>query len=168
MGTVNEAVAEFAATARSFCDWCEGPSDTVTDRSAAYWLARLYSEALRLPDVGQENDWGIPELPTQGLEKAKANLACFWGRYYREFSDPAPELSDQPGMGDLGDDLMDTYNDIRAGLVLFDAGREIDALWHWSFMHRIHWGRHVTGALYALHCLSIYQTERKCDSTDPS
>ncbi|MDR7149990.1 hypothetical protein J2W49_001945 [Hydrogenophaga palleronii] len=149
----------FAETARAFCDWCEGSQKAITDRSAAYWLGRLYAEALNLPEVGQENDWGVPDLPAQGLERAEANLTSFWGRHYREFFDPAPELSDLPGMGDLGDDLMDTYRDIRAGLLLFDTGRELDALWHWSFMHRIHWGRHVASALYALHCLSISRVE---------
>ncbi|MNT90328.1 hypothetical protein D3C72_2312100 [compost metagenome] len=58
-------------------------------------------------------------------------------------------------MGDLGDDLMDAYQDIRAGLLLFDEGRARDALWHWSFMHRVHWGRHATSALHALHCMGI-------------
>jgi hypothetical protein len=152
-------IAAFAETARAFCDWCEGSQTAITDRCAAFWLGRLYAEALKLPEVGQENDWGLPDLPAQGLERAEANLTSFWGRYYREILDPTPELSDIPGMGDLGDDLMDTYRDIRAGLLLFDTGRERDALWHWSFLHRIHWGRHAVGALYALHCLSIARTE---------
>lgn len=159
MSDKNVKYTAFAETARTFCDWCEGSKDAITDRSATYWLGRLYSEAVHLPDVGPENDWGLPDLPVQGLERAKTNLASFWGRYYREVFDPAPELSEQLGMGDLGDDLMDTYRDIRAGLLLFDTGREHDALWHWSFMHRVHWGRHVASALYALHCLSISQTK---------
>ena len=54
-------------------------------------------------------------------------------------------------MGDVGDDLLDTYKDIKAGALLSQAGRVEEALWHWSFMHRIHWGRHALGALAALH-----------------
>lgn len=155
MHSVDAKAATFAHAARGFCDWCEGSHDPVAQRTAAYWLARLYAEALNLPEVGPENDWGIPAPPAEALEKVKAKLAPFWGWYYREVFDPAPDLSDEPVMGDLGDDLMDTYRDIRAGLVLFDEGRATDALWHWSFMHRNHWGRHATGALHALHSMSL-------------
>ena len=54
-------------------------------------------------------------------------------------------------MGDVGDDLLDTYKDIKAGCQLVDQGCPADALWHWSFMHRIHWGKHAVGALSALY-----------------
>lgn len=158
LAEVSEELATFATTARGFCDWCEGAPDPDAERSAAYWLARLYADALHLPQVGPENDCGIPAPPADALDKAKAKLSPFWGWYYREVLDPAPELSDEPGMGDLGDDLMDIYRDIRAGLVLFDEGRVNDALWHWSFMHRNHWGQHATGALWALHRMSISKT----------
>lgn len=155
-----DTTTDFAATVRSFCAWCEGPRADVTDAKAAYWLARLYAEALQLPVVGYENDWGLPDLPADGLARAKANLASFWGRYYREFFDPSPELlEEEPVVGDLGDDLTDVYMDLRAGLVLHDAGRPRDALWHWSYMQRIHWGQHATAALHALHCLSISRSD---------
>lgn len=54
-------------------------------------------------------------------------------------------------IGDVGDDMLDTYKDIKAGIRLVGQGRVSDALWHWSFMHRIHWGKHVVGALSALY-----------------
>ena len=74
------------------------------------------------------------------------------GWYYREFFDPNPSLEDEAVMGDVGDDLLDIYRDVKAGLVLMDQRKRVDALWHWAFLHRIHWGRHAVGALFALHC----------------
>lgn len=54
-------------------------------------------------------------------------------------------------MRDVGDDLLHTYKDIKAGCQLVDLGCPGDALWHWSFMHRNHWGQHALGALSALY-----------------
>lgn len=56
-----------------------------------------------------------------------------------------------PVLGDVGDDLLDTYKDVKAGCLLCEQGRLPLALWHWSLMHRIHWGKHAVGALAALH-----------------
>jgi hypothetical protein len=152
--------SDFAEVARAYCSWCEAAHSEHSDLQAAYWLSRLYSQALLLPQVGSENDDGLPELPPEALAGAARNLAAaFAGRYYREIFDPDPSLVDEPVMGDIGDDLLDTYKDVRAGLVLFDRGETNEALWYWSFLHRIHWGRHAVGAMYALHCLAISNAE---------
>lgn len=151
--------SDFAEVARAYCWWCEAAHSEHSDSQAAYWLSRLYSQALLLPQVGPENEDGLPELPPEALAEATKNLAAFAGRYYREVFDPDPLLADEPVMGDIGDDLLDTYKDVRAGLVLFDRGETNEAMWHWSFLHRIHWGRHAVGAMYALHCLAISQGE---------
>lgn len=153
------ASAEFAEVARAFCSWCEASDSEHGDLQAAYWLSRLYAQALLLPETEPVNEDGLPELPVEALEKAKSNLAVFSGRYYREVFDPDPLLEEKPVVSDIGDDLLDTYKDVSAGLMLFDRGHNQEALWHWSFLHRIHWGRHVAGAVYALHCLSISRRE---------
>jgi len=68
-------------------------------------------------------------------------------------------LTDESCMGDVGDDLLDVYHDVRGGLVAFDRGEVNDAAWHWSFLHRIHWGRHAVGGLFALHCMHVSKRE---------
>ena len=101
-----------------------------------------------------------PAIPQPSQDAALRNLARFNGWYYREFFDPEPDLTEEPCMGDIGDDLLDCYRDIREGLLRFDAGEIKEALWHWAYLHKIHWGRHAVGALFALHCLSI--SKQRC------
>jgi Domain of unknown function (DUF5063) len=151
----SQTVFDFAATARGFCLWCEDDRAERTDACVASWLARLYGFGVVLPSVDSDNEDGLPDLPADVLARVQANLASFNGRYYREVFDPAPDLDDEAVMGDIGDDLLDTYKDVRRGLMLFDDGDVAEALWQWSFLHRIHWGRHCAGALLALHGLSL-------------
>jgi len=153
------SVAEFEGVARAYCAWCEGAQGERTDSRAASLLCQLYAAALALPEAPPENEQGLPDIPPIALDSARTNLSSFAGRYYREFFDPEPTLDDEPVMGDIGDDLLDIYKDIRAGLVLYEREEVEEALWHWSFLHRIHWGRHVVGAMFALHCLSIGRSE---------
>ena len=126
---------------------------------AAAWLAKLYAAALSLPEVDSEYSEDLPEVPPVLHETAKRNLSCFRGMYYRQIFDPDPTLTEESVMGDIGDDLEDTYQDLRRGLLLFDAEQPLEALWQWSFLHRIHWGHHAVGAMFALHCLVISKRE---------
>lgn len=146
----------FAEVARGFCSWCEGPSlGAEPEVTAAAWLAKLHAAALVLPDVESQNSDDLPDIPPASQEAARNNIACFMGMYYRQCFDPDPILNEEPVMGDVGDDLLDTYQDVRCGLLLFDGEQPTEALWQWSFLHRVHWGRHAVGAMVALHCLSI-------------
>lgn len=150
------SVHAFVEAAHTFCSWCEGHSlGAEKEVALAALLARLYAAALVLPEVGPENEEGLPDLPETALVNAKANLAYFNGWYYREFFDPDPTLEDESVMGDIGDDVLDIYRDVKAGCLLYERGETAEALWHWSFLHRFHWGRHAVGALFALHCLCI-------------
>ena len=148
------AVAAFHCCAVGFCNWCDvGAAAAKGDRDlmAAVWLARLHAAALLLPETEPESEDGLPELPALLLQQAERNLAPFAGWFYRTVFDPDPRNDDEPVMGDVGDDLLDTYKDVKGGCLLYDEGLVSDALWHWSFMHRVHWGKHAVGALAALH-----------------
>lgn len=150
----------FASVAREFCNWCESvDADKATETQAASLLCRLYVAALALPVVDCENSDGLPDLSERLFDRAKQNLNIYNGRYYRKFFDPDPMLSDSECMGDIGDDLLDAYHDVRRGLLLFEQGNAIDAAWQWRFLHRIHWGRHAVGAIFALHCMVISKDE---------
>ena len=150
-GERHSAVAAFHECAVGFCNWCEadaaGPGQT---RMAAVWLARLHAAALLLPEAETGNE-GPPELPAGPLQQAERNLSRCVGWFYRTVFDPDPASDEEPVMGDVGDDLIDTYRDVKAGCLRYGQGRVQDALWHWSLMHRLHWGKHALGALAALY-----------------
>ena len=158
--TPTTATQSFAEVARGFCAWCESSAPSLEPEVAAVaWLAKLYALAVALPEVESNNDERLPSIPSALHEAAERTLTYFRGMYYREYFDPDPTLNEESVTGDVGDDLLDTYQDIRRGLILFDAGQSTEALWHWSFLHRGHWGRHAVGAMFALHCLFISKRE---------
>ena len=154
------ALDNFAEVAKGFCDWCEGTNQAATEHAAAAaWLCKLYAAALDLPRVEPDNSELAPDIAPLQLSSAKANLSGFNGWYYREFFDPHPLLDSEWVMGDVGDDLLDIYKDLKRGLILFEGGKTGDACWHWVFWHRNHWGRHAVGAMFALHCMSLSKQE---------
>lgn len=73
-------------------------------------------------------------------------------QYYSEFFRPIAEPPEEPVTGDLADDLMDIYIDLKNGLRYYDVGRISDAVFEWAFSFGVHWDRHATGALRVLHC----------------
>ncbi len=160
MATAASSIQAFEELALGFCAWSEGkalgPKAEVT---ASVWLARLHAAALLLPEVDPDNEDGLPELPPGVLAAAEKNFKPFAGLFYRTVFDPNPLNTEEPVMGDLGDDLLDIYKDIKAGCLLREQGRSQEALWHWSFMHEVHWGRHAVGALAALHGQRCEPTE---------
>lgn len=158
--TREETIASFVEVARGFCAWCESPSlgfEPETD--AASWLAALYAGALRLPKVESGSRFRHPIIPGSLVERAGGNLSHFSGSYYRQQFNPDPNISKKSVTGDLGDNVMNTYRDIKVGLLLFDKGRSNSAIWHWRLFPRIHWGHHAAVALPALHCLYISELE---------
>ena len=152
----DDTVGLFIEIAYGYCLWCESSSlGQNPEVSAALWLAKLYSSALTLPYVEDCGVYQPLNVEPALLERAKRNLAHFDGMYYQEYFDPDPGVDAASSLGDVGDDLFDTYQEIRSGLTLHENGQPTEAIWHWAFSHRIHWGRHAVGALFALHCLHI-------------
>jgi Domain of unknown function (DUF5063) len=142
----------FVELAAGFCSWCEMQNpDFGRELQATQWLARLHAAAVELPKTESSNHAGLPKLPAVQLAAAQRNFEKYAGWYYRTVSNSDPTNTDEPGMGDVGDDLMDTYKDIKAGSLLYHQGLVAEALWYWSYLHRVHWGQHVLGALSALH-----------------
>jgi hypothetical protein len=68
--------------------------------------------------------------------------------------DPIEVPASESVTGDLADDLMDIYCDLK-GLRYCDDGHTFQAVFHWSFTFAVHWGRHATSALRALHCYLV-------------
>ena len=61
------------------------------------------------------------------------------------------DLSEDPVVGDLSDDLSDIFRDVTCGLRAFDKGDLDNAMWEWQFGLAHHWGAHATAAIRVLH-----------------
>ncbi|MDQ0427430.1 hypothetical protein QOZ98_000255 [Planomicrobium stackebrandtii] len=46
---------------------------------------------------------------------------------------------------------MGIYRDIKKGLILYEQGHSMEAIWEWKFGFEVHWGEHATSAIRALH-----------------
>ncbi len=154
----NIAIQTFADTARRYGDWaCDGvktSGESLTE--PLFYVSNLYAQALSLPEreaaaefaalydryaVG-EQEWGqifkgFCELPFQ---------------YYWSLFQPVADTPEEPGCGDLHDDLADIYRDLETGYRMYQDGHIDSAVFHWKIRFRAHWGRHATSALYAMHC----------------
>jgi len=153
---INDAtsIAKFADIAREYCAWCEGSRATDPRMllfQATRLLARLYAAGLYLPDVTLDDYPEAPEISTDARHAMFKSFATLPFQYYREVFNPSIESSDEPVTGDLADDFADIYVDLKSGLDLFEQGFELAAVWTWRMLLGIHWGRHATSALRALH-----------------
>jgi hypothetical protein len=151
------AVARFVEGARRFCTWCESEPLEAQERTLAILLAELYAAGLHLPRPPRHCGYDYDAVPQPLEERILANVSSLGcGYYWRALEmDPLAEADSQMGMGDVSDDILDIYGEVRCGFLHFDAGRTEEAIMHWSSSLYIHWGTHATDALSALHRLSI-------------
>lgn len=72
------------------------------------------------------------------------------------FYNSAPDVYESVGqtplaIGDAIDDIVDIAGDLEEVLWRFDNTSEQDALYHFHFMFRAHWGRHLRELQLCLH-----------------
>lgn len=117
-------------------------------------LADLIAAASRIPDVPPSDD-EVPEGPSHdewagrfaALQRALGDWSGYWTTL-ETHGDDAPQTVTLP----LGDDLADVWRDLKTGLLALESGWPPgDVQWQWRFDFYVHWGRHATEALRALH-----------------
>jgi hypothetical protein len=185
------ALDAFAEVAAGYCRFVEKAADLSASQflqEAHRLLPSLYAAGLALPgtgilfpdrlEAGEGNETSSPAVdsaessdPDRGsseeLRSIFASLSAKLGsrEQYREVYDPYDPPEEKEVIGSLADDLVDIYSDLQAGLRKWGRGDSGEALWEWRFGLEIHWGRHLVGALRALHALAAsYET----DWPDPS
>ena len=144
------SVQEFAAAAREYCAWSEA-SRTKYAIHAFQHLSRLVELIARVP----QGPGGTLEPPARTEEECQAVFRGFAGipvSFYQSQHNPLDLEQSKIGVGDVHDDLADIWSDLSEGLAVFDAGDAEAAAFHWRLLYQVHWGRHATGAMYALHC----------------
>jgi hypothetical protein len=149
---VTAALDSFAAAARQYCAWCQGPAlparaeaRTAYNLLVALLAAMSRVESVEPGDIEIDYDRDYPRM--------RDRFSSLPFQYYR--SDHNPLNVDETGpaaIGDVIDDLADIWLDLECGLKFYDVGDRATAAWHWHLMFESHWGRHATAALYALHC----------------
>jgi hypothetical protein len=145
----------FAAEARTFCRWATGEDGA--EMSVVATLRRvssLYAAALELPPPYTEGvcmELLEVALPAGEVALVTARAARLPFQVYWETFDPLESPPVEPVAGCIVDDLGGIFGDVARGLALFESGHRTQALWEWAFNFRIHWGRHATAAVRALH-----------------
>jgi hypothetical protein len=150
------AVHDFAEQAKAFVAWCDsahaGKSAETMQLEALQNLSQVYAAAMRLPGVDFHP---APEPPVQTKderERLATNLRPLPFQYYWEVFTPTDLEGDkEPVCGDLFDDFLDIYADLSSGLWLYARKHVETAVFMWSQMFGIHWGRHAVSAMHALH-----------------
>ena len=152
-GVTHSALSTFADVAREYCAWADAEPSARPEEDAVRalrLLVALYAAALELPEgMAAEG-----EVDSNSQEEWRRVYDRFNGlpvSYYREVYNLLELSDEEPVLGSLADDLADIHRDLQRGLLLFDRGEAEGAAWEWSFHFRAHWGRHLTGALHALH-----------------
>jgi hypothetical protein len=144
----------FRAAAANFIQVVD--SIAVIEREAflarlSHCLAELYTSALDFPAV-QPDTSSIDETPFAKEEcnelyhLLRSKIGSFDG-YWRVF-DSVENLP--PVQASLAADISEIYFDLKQDLRPKDIS-DPDFLWELRFSFRSHWGRHLLGALTAIH-----------------
>ncbi|MBR7747363.1 DUF5063 domain-containing protein [Undibacterium baiyunense] len=150
----------FAEVARKFCAWAETqPVSTENEvKTAIELLANLSSAILATSNLGFGEDLEGERISDEEWRVTYNRFGFLPFNYYSTFFNPANVGKEEPVIGDLADDLADIYRDLKAGFWLYDRGHVKEAVWEWRQSFQTHWGRHATGALYALHAWSTNES----------
>jgi hypothetical protein len=125
--------------------------------SVSHRMAELYSIALSLPAVEPESSGtdeptlGADELTElhQSLKEKIGPIDTYWTVF--DFT-----KNQEPVEGSLAGDISEIYFDLKQSLYRDDGGvPSSDVLFDCRFDFRSHWGRHLLGALTAIHHRSI-------------
>ena len=116
-------------------------------------MAELYSIALALPPVEPETT-GTDETKFQAdkrdeLRRSLQEKIGSLDTYWQIFDSTGKE---EPVQGSLALDISEIYFDLKQSLELEETGApKSDVLFDWRLDFRSHWGRHLLGALAAIH-----------------
>ncbi len=156
------AVEKFVTEAEAFSQWAAAETtDNRIDaaasvREALRRLTRLYAAALELPAVQRQErrQDESPEVSHDEWKRVFTNKTRLPFDLYGQMFNPLiiPPEREKPVISSLSDDIAGIYRDVETGLRYFRAGNSEKALWEWTLNFRIHWGRHATSAIRALHC----------------
>ena len=150
---VNDPIKDFYDSASNYCLWAEIDSNDKKKElfSALSFLSSLYYKALFLPIVEMEEEISGRKLSKMQYSNIYKRFSSLPVHKYFEVYNPLTIKPEKPTAGDIADDLMDIYLDIKEGMLLYEQGKINEAVFFWKFSFGIHWGYHITSALKVLH-----------------
>jgi hypothetical protein len=150
----------FVQEARHFCGFIE--QDSTPDQPSFLQhvqthLQQLYLFGKALPLVDLYFDEDFPDTLAKSTAEEIAHsisqrLAA--NRFYWHVYDPSDSNNGAPVCGDLLDDILSVYQDVKNPLLLFDTTSPSAvecAICSFRSNFTIHWGDHCSNAIYALH-----------------
>ena len=153
-----------AEEAQRFCHFverCGEESLSERLRQTATHLSVLYAAALQLPAVEPGADDSEPSVAVPETWSGFGELELYW-----EVFDPYED--DDAVANTLSDDVLDVYLDVKRGLIDWDAGRRLDAIWSWRFHFGCHWGDHAVDGLRVLQRAMRRVADTKTRSSPPT
>ena len=153
---VHLVLDRFRAAASNFIETVDSASDIERDAFLArvsHCLAELYNSALRLPAV-EPDTADIDETPFAadqwaGLCNSLRHKIGPIDAYWEVFDSTGSETLVQ---ATLAGDISEIYFDLKRDLQLEERGvSRADFLWELRSSFRSHWGKHLLGALVAIH-----------------
>lgn len=154
MQSSEQKIEAFAQSVRMYCQWAEeapsNPADEI--KLALKFLSDLYGKAIQLPQIKVAGGIEPNKVSEDNRQQVYKRFGSLPFNHYSQIFNPLVCPPEEPVIGDLADDLSDIYGDLRMGLSLYDGGHQQAAAWEWQLHFRIHWGRHLVAALYAMHC----------------
>jgi hypothetical protein len=136
--------------ARSFCEFCERDTSLLPQtygRELERHFIALYRAALDLSGSPPDDD--APRISHDDWRAVYDRARDHLGESNHYWLMHDPRVEEPPGLGDLADDVADTYRDLKSGLAMIDERPADDPSWDWRFSFDTHWGLHVSGALTA-------------------
>ncbi len=147
-------VEKFRACADAFCSWAEGGSGGSDEGLylAMRHVADVYASLLSMPSADPDPAASEHFVDKNDHHAVYDHFRLLPLQYYGEVFDTTVVPPGDPTVGDLADDLLDIYTDLKTGLLHYSDGNIPHAVWHWKWTWAVHWGRHATSALRAMHC----------------
>lgn len=135
----------------SFCSWVEKITSVSAENATEIILKlmKMYalSSSLNLPDITEDKELEY--------EQVVLSFTASPFDYYWEIYDPF--TCEEPVCGSFKDDIGSIYNDIRKGIILYEAGYPMEAEWEWKWNFENHWKYHAVDAIRALNSIKDWE-----------
>ena len=148
----------FLKSCRNFCELLENKNDSDGLLKLQKTLLDLYTNGLNFQTIDLESHKTFKEkLDDKKLEIVKNWISELLGenQYYWTIFDPTENVfgNESLVLGDLLDDIMDIYKDIKCQLMIFDLNTDEsikNAVWAMKFYFGHHWSNHAIDAIDAI------------------